>query len=107
LVLGTQLRCQHLQSVKGFFLSRGFGKGRRSDSIEGEEREREWINNNFSPTNRTDCVKNSLKYRTRRLPGSTRSKVLVFENIDSVEAHSFTPTYATQIEAVNTRLPKQ
>jgi hypothetical protein len=32
---------------------------------------------------------------------------LVFKNVGSVEAHSFTPTYATQIEVVNARLPKQ
>jgi hypothetical protein len=43
------------------------GEGRQLGCIEGGERQR--INKNFSPTNRTDHAKNSLKCHTRRPPG--------------------------------------
>ena len=72
MVLGTQLLCQGLQSVKDLFFSRGLGENFALSGCvtdQEETKEGEWINN-FSLTNRTDRAKNSLKCRTRRPPGA-------------------------------------
>jgi hypothetical protein len=51
-------------------------------------RERSRKSHNFSLRHRTGRAKNSLKSRTRRPPGSTKSKVWFFKNVGLVVVES-------------------